>query len=165
MTAETMARQSVSRLLSQQLNNIAGNLIQGVELDFDLESGEDFSTGTRQTRTDLNVGVSKRLLNDRLKVTVGSNFELEGNQRANENATNIAGDLAIDYMLTRDGRYAVRAYRKNEYQVALQGQVIETGVAFIITMDYDKFRELFHRSPEERRMIREERRRERQKKE
>ncbi len=165
MTAETMARQSVSRLLSQQLNNIAGNLIQGVELDFDLESGEDFSTGTRQTRTDLNVGVSKRLLNDRLKVTVGSNFELEGNQRVNENATNIAGDLAIDYMLTRDGRYAIRAYRKNEYQVALQGQVIETGVAFIITMDYDKFRELFHRSPEERRMIREERRRERQKKE
>jgi hypothetical protein len=38
----------------------------------------------------------------------------------------------------------VRAYRKNQYQVALQGQVIETGVSFIITINYDKFREIFH---------------------
>ena len=43
----------------------------------------------------------------------------------------------------------VRAYRQNEYQIALQGQVIETGVSFIITMDYNKFRELFHRTEEE----------------
>ena len=48
-------------------------------------------------------------------------------------------------MLSKEGRYKLRAYRKNNYQVALQGQVIETGVAFIITMDYDKFDELFHR--------------------
>jgi hypothetical protein len=40
----------------------------------------------------------------------------------------------------------VRAYRKNQYQVAVEGQVVETGVAFIITMSYNKFRELFHRS-------------------
>ena len=33
--------------------------------------------------------------------------------------------------------------------MALQGQVVETGVAFIITIDYNKFRELFHRSQEE----------------
>ena len=40
----------------------------------------------------------------------------------------------------------LRAYRKNDYQVALQGQIIETGVGFIITLDYDKFREIFERS-------------------
>ena len=50
----------------------------------------------------------------------------------------------------------VRAYRKDEYQVALQGQVIETGVAFIITMDYNKFRELFHTTEEEKEMKRRE---------
>src|SRR5690606_12884882 len=98
-------------------------------------------------------------LNDRLKVTVGSSFGLEGPQQANQETTNIAGDVSLDYQLTKDGRYMVRAYRKNEYQVALQGQVIETGVAFIITMDYNKFRELFHRSKEEKKMLREQRRR------
>ncbi|RKS25008.1 uncharacterized protein DUF490 [Flavobacterium endophyticum] len=160
--AGAIARQSVSKILSQQLNNLASDLVQGVELDFDLESREDYTTGTREDRTDLNVGLSKRLLNDRLKVTVGSSFGIEGPQQSNEETTNIAGDISADYQLTKDGRYMVRAYRKNQYQVALQGQVVETGVAFIITMDYNKFRELFHRTEEEKKMIRETRKREKE---
>jgi hypothetical protein len=147
--ANSLARQSASKILSQQLNNLAGDLIDGVELNFDLESTEDYTTGQKENKTDLNVGVSKRLLNDRLKVTVGSSIGLEGPQQANQNASTIAGDVALDYQLSKDGRYRVRAYRKNDYQVALQGQVVETGVAFIITFDYDKFSELFHRSQEE----------------
>ncbi len=147
--AETLARQSVSKMMSQQLNNLAGSLIKGVELDFDLEASDDYTTGVRENRTDLNVGVSKRLLNDKLKVSVGSSFGIEGPEQTNRETTNIAGDVSLDYQLSKDGRYLLRAYRKNEYQVALQGQVIETGVAFIITMDYNKFRELFHRSEEE----------------
>jgi len=158
-SAEALARQSVSKILSQQLNNLAANLISGVELNFDLESTDDYTTGQQASRTDLNVGVSKNLFNDRLKVTVGSSFGLEGPQQANEETTNIAGDVALDYQLTQDGRYMVRAYRKNEYQVALQGQVVETGVSFVITMDYNKFRELFHRTEEERKMKQQERER------
>lgn len=158
--AGTLARQSVSKMLSQQLNNLAGDLINGVELNFDLESTEDYTTGQKENRTDLNVSVSKKLLNDRLKVTVGNNFGLEGTQQANQETTNIAGDVSIDYQLSRDGRYMVRAYRKNQYQVALQGQVVETGVAFIITIDYNKFRELFEnkKKKEKERKARRERR-------
>jgi hypothetical protein len=144
--AATIARQSASKILSQQLNNLAGDLISGVQLNFDLESTEDYSTGTKENRTDLNVGISKQLLNDRLKVTVGSNIGLEGAQRENENSSTIAGDVTADYLLTKDGRYKIRAYRKNRYQVALQGQVVETGVGFIITMDYNKFSEFFKKS-------------------
>ncbi len=148
MSAETMARQSVSKILSQQLNNLASGLIKGVDLNFGLDSSEDYSTGQKNTRTDLNVDISKKLLNDRLKVTVGSNFGLEGQARQNENMTNIAGNVTVDYSLSKDGRYMLRAYRKDEYQVALQGQIIETGVGFIITLDYDKFREIFQKSKE-----------------
>jgi hypothetical protein len=36
-------------------------------------------------------------------------------------------------------------YRINKYQVALQGQVVETGVAFVITLDYNEFKELFEK--------------------
>jgi hypothetical protein len=163
-SAESLARQSVSKILSQQLNDLAGELVKGVELEFDLESTDDYTTGTRENRTDLNVGVSKKLLDDRLKVTVGSSFGVEGQERANEQSTNIAGDVALDYQLTKDGRYMVRAYRKNEYQVAVEGQVVETGVAFIITMSYNKFRELFHRSAAEKEMIKEEKLRKEKKK-
>lgn len=155
LSAEMMARQSVSKILSQQLNNLSSDLIKGVDLNFDLESSEDYTTGQKNTRTDLNVDVSKRLLNDRLKVSVGSNFGVEGEARQNEQTTNIAGDVTIDYSLSRDGRYMLRAYRKNEYQVALQGQIVETGVGFIITLEYDKFREIFQKSKKERNKNRE----------
>lgn len=149
LSAEAMARQSVSKILSQQINNLASGLIKGVDLNFDLESSEDYSTGQKNTRTDLNVDISKKLLNDRLKVSIGSNFGLEGDARQNENMTNIAGDVTVDYSLSRDGRYTLRAYRKNEYQVALQGQIVETGLGFIITLDYDKFREIFEKAKKE----------------
>lgn len=146
MSGAFMAKQSASKILSQQLNNLAGDLIAGFELDFDLEATEDYTTGQRQERTDLNVALSKQLLDDRLKVTVGSSIGLEGAHQENEQASTIAGDVSADYLITKDGRYKLRAYRKNNYQVALQGQVIETGIAFIITMDYNKFRELFQKN-------------------
>lgn len=155
-TSGALARQSVSKILSQQLNNLAGDLINGVELNFDLESTEDYTSGERQDRTDLNVSASKRLFDDRLKVTVGSTFGVEGSAQVNEDTNNIAGDVAVDYQLTRDGRYTVRAYNRDEYDAAVQGQVIETGVAFIFTLDYNKFKELFHRTEEEKEMIRKE---------
>lgn len=139
----TLARESASKILSQQLNNLAGNLINGVDINFDLSSSEDYTTGKLENKTDLNVGISKKLLNDRLKVTVGSNFGIEGPQQINQNTHNIAGDISLDYQLSKDGKYKLRAYRINKYQVALQGEVVETGIAFIITLDYHKFRELF----------------------
>ncbi|WOC51887.1 hypothetical protein BPO_1240 [Bergeyella porcorum] len=145
LSAGTMAKQSVSQILSQQLNNIASDLIAGVDITFDFDSYEDYSTGSRNERTDLNVNLSKRLLDDRLKISVGSNFGLEGEARQGEQMTNIAGNITADYMLSKDGRYTLRAYRKNDYQVALQGQIIETGVGFIITLDYDEFRNIFRR--------------------
>ncbi|NRT12122.1 translocation/assembly module TamB [Flavobacterium sp. 14A] len=140
----SIARESASKILSQQLNNLAGNLIEGVELNFDLNSTEDYTTGQLENKTDLSVGVSKKLLNDRLKVTVGSSFGLEGPQQTNEETNNIAGDVSIEYQLSKDGRYKLKAYRINKYQVALQGQVVETGISFVLTIDYNKFRELFH---------------------
>lgn len=137
-------RNSVSSLLSDQLNKLAGDLIGGVALSFDLESGADYSTGTEQNRTDLNVGLSKNFLNDRLTVTVGNNFNLEGQNQPGQKATNIAGNVSVNYKLSKDGRYRLRAYRKDEY-VVIQGEVIETGVAFSVTVDYNRFSQLFRK--------------------
>lgn len=150
ISAGTMARQSVSQILSQQLNNIAQDLIAGVDLTFDFDSYEEYSSGSKNARTDLDVNLSKRLLNDRLKITVGSNFGIEGQARQNEQMSNIAGNITADYALSKDGRYTLRAYRKNEYQVALQGQIIETGVGFVITLDYNEFKDIFRKARQNR---------------
>jgi hypothetical protein len=156
--AALYARQSVSKILTQQLNNLASDLIAGVDIAFDVNSSEDFTTGSRQTRTDFNVALSKRLLNDRLKVTVGSNFELEGPQRPNADASSggVIGNIALDYQLTPDGRYSIRAYRRNEFEAVVEGFVIEQGLKFIMSVDYNRFREVFDRRKMKRRMKRQE---------
>ncbi len=145
INAESLVRQSVSKILSQQLNQLAANLVHGVDVSFDLQSTDDYTTGQLQNRTDLNVAVSKQLLNDRLRVTVGSNFELEGpqNVNANQQSNTLAGNIALDYKLSKDGRYLLRAYRRNDYDDVIEGYVIETGLGFIITVDYNHFKELF----------------------
>lgn len=139
-----MARQSVSKILSQQLNNLAGNLIKGVDLNFDVESREDYSTGSEQETTNLKVGASKKLFNERLSVSVGSNVMLQGENQANPSS--LVGDISIEYKLTKDGRYRVRVYQRNDNSTVIEGQVVETGVAFALIMDYDEFREIFRRA-------------------
>lgn len=139
----TLARSSVSKLLTEQLNNLASDLIQGVELNFDVNSSEDYSSGSLEQKTDLEVGLSKKLFNDRLTVTVGSSFGLEGPRTGNQNGNNIAGNVNIEYALSADGRYRLRAYRRNQNDLIVQGEIIETGLGFTLVVDYNKFREIF----------------------
>ena len=144
-STELMIRESAGRIISQQLNQLAGNLVKGIELEFDVNAIDDYTTGVRESRTDLNVALSKQFFDNRLKVTIGSSFGLEGTPYENQSSSNIAGNFKADYLITRDGRYKLRAYRNNEYQVALLGEIVETGLTFIITMDYDTWNELISR--------------------
>ncbi len=146
LNAESLARSSVSKILTQQLNHLASSLVKGVDVNFDLQSTDDYTTGQLQNRTDLNVNLSKRLLNDRLTLTVGSDFELEGPQNVGSNqGSELVGNLGVAYKLSKDGRYILRAYRKNDYDDIVEGYVIETGLGFIITVDYDRFSQVFRR--------------------
>lgn len=143
--ASTLARSSVSNLLTEQLNNLASDLIKGVDINFGVNTSEDYSTGSLQQKTDLEVGLSKKLLNDRLTVTVGSSFGLEGPQPPGQSATNIAGNVNVEYALSADGRYRLRAYRRNQNEDVIEGQIIETGLGFALVVDYNKFKEIFHK--------------------
>lgn len=143
LNAGAFARQSVSKLLTEQLNDLAAGLIEGVDINFDVGSTDDYSTGQRRTQTNLNVGLSKRLLNDRLTVTVGSNFMLEGAQQSRQRSSNVAENISVNYQLSRDGRYMLRFYRRNEYEGLVDGYVIESGLGFSISVDYNRFRQIF----------------------
>jgi hypothetical protein len=148
----SIARSSVSRLLTEQLNNLASDLIKGIDLNFGINSSEDYSTGKMEQKTDLEIGLSKKLLSDRLIVTVGSSFGLEGPQQQGQKSTNIAGNVNIEYLLSRDGRYRLRAYRRNQNEGVIEGQIIETGLGFALVVDYNKFREVFQKFSKKKRL-------------
>ncbi|MRG44213.1 hypothetical protein GFS24_03760 [Chitinophaga sp. SYP-B3965] len=148
--AEDIARKSVSKIVSQQLNNLAGSLIKGFDVNFDMQSENAYNDqGSRTESTNLKVDVSKRLFSDRLTVSVGSNIGISGAQTQNQNASSIIGDVSAEYTLTKDGRYRVRAYQRNLTETVIQGQIVETGLTFMLVMDYNEFREIFKKTPKE----------------
>jgi hypothetical protein len=153
--AEDIARKSVSKIVSQQLNNLAGSLIKGFDVNFDLQSENAYNDqGSRSESTNLKVDVSKRLFSDRLTVSVGSNIGISGAQTQNQNASSIIGDVSAEYTLTKDGRYRVRAYQRSLTETVVQGQIVETGLTFMLVMDYNEFREIFRKAPKEKKQER-----------
>ena len=95
----------------------------------------------------MNVALGKTFLNDRLSVSFGKNFTIDGNDPAAKGNSNaqFMPDINTTYKLSKDGKYMIRAYRRNQYEAIMDGYFIETGVAFTFTMDYNKFKELFSR--------------------
>jgi translocation and assembly module TamB len=135
------ARSSVSKILSEQLNRLSLN-VKGIELSFDVKSYENYSSGKAEGQTDLELGISKSLLNDRLVVKVAGNVNLEGETQKQNSVTDYLGDLALEYKLTEDGRFRITGFRNSDYDM-IDGDLIETGAGLIYIKDYDTLRELF----------------------
>ena len=144
-SAGLMASQSASNILTSQLNELAGGFGKRIDLSMNVNTNQTVNTsGQAINQTALQLGVSKSLFGDRVKVSVGSDFQLSGASQG-PNASNIAGNVKIDYTLTPDGKYIIRVYSVNQYNTIVEGQVVETGVSFIITLDFDSFNELFEK--------------------
>jgi hypothetical protein len=69
---------------------------------------------------------------------------LEGPKNS-QKVSNVFGDLSINYSLSKDGRYMLRFYRKNQYEGIVDGYIIETGISFNISVDYNRFVDLFRK--------------------
>lgn len=134
-------RTSVSRLLSDQLNRLSEN-VKGVQLSLDIKSYEDYSSGQAQGNTQVQLGVSKSLLNDRLVVKLSGNVSVEGETTTQRDAADYIGDLALEYKITSDGRFRITGFRTSNYDM-IDGELIETGAGLIYIKDYNTLRELF----------------------
>jgi len=141
---QTAILSSVSSLLSNELNRLAKQYIKGVDLDFGVDSySSNFGDGSTLF-TELKVGLSKRLLNDRLTVKLGGNVQFENNETLqastnNQNST-FSGDFILEYKLTEEGNYNLRFFQvlSNEENLFNQGaNYSETGVSVFFTKSFN----------------------------
>ncbi len=103
--------------------------------------------GSQGSRTDLNVAVRRQLLNNRLTVRVGTDIALSGGNGTQSttgasSASNLVGDVSLEYTLLRDGRLRLRAYRQNGYE-DIDGPIVRTGAALVFQRDYNNLGDLF----------------------
>jgi hypothetical protein len=142
-----MARDNINQALSDQLNTFSDKLTgnTGISLNFDVNSYTDYQGNTSQNRTDVDVTAQKKLMDDRLVVEAGSSMNVQGQQRAGESQA-LVGNVSVEYLLTEDGRWKLRGFRKSEYENVIDGQVFVGGIALIFTREFNKFKVLWDKA-------------------
>ena len=139
----TLIRSTVGNFLSAQLNKLSSKVIPGMEMNFDVQSYDDYQTGEAQGRTQVEIGVKKQLFNERLTVQLGGTIDVEGEKAKQNSVSSITSDVDVEYKLTDDGRYRLKGFRHNQYEGALEGQLIETGVGIRFVRNFNSWKEFF----------------------
>ncbi len=140
----SIARDNLNDAVSDQLNMFSDKLLgdSGFELNFGLDSYTDYQGTSTQERTQLDIAAQKKLFNDRVIVSVGSEVDVQGSSSTGEE-TPIIGNVSIEYILTENGRYRLKGFRRNEFENVIDGQTIVSGIALIFTQEFNKFSELW----------------------
>ncbi|MCK5367735.1 MAG: translocation/assembly module TamB domain-containing protein, partial [Cyclobacteriaceae bacterium] len=138
--ATTAARNSVNAIMTQQLNNLTGQFIKGIDVDMGVNTFDDYASGNAQVRTQLDVKVSKNLFNDRVSAEVESHIDLEGTN-TNPGSQSTAGmtEFAVSYQLTKSGNYRIKVFRENAWDI-FDGEIQNSGLAFIFIKEFDSIR-------------------------
>ena len=144
-----VVRSTVGNFLSAQLNRLGAGVLPGTELNVDIQSYEEYETEQPQGRTEVEVGIRQQLFNERLSVEVGGSVDVEGERAQDNRASEIAGDVTVEYKLTEDGRLRLKGFRQDRYEGALEGQIIETGAGISYVRDFNEWRELFRSAEKE----------------
>ena len=139
----SIVRATVSKFLSSQINQLSSKVVPGVELNFDIQSYDDYSTGQAEGRTQVELGLKKQLFNERLSVQVGGTVDVEGAKSKQNSASDITGDVTVEYKMTKDGRFRLKGFRHNQYEGAIDGLLIETGMGVSYVHDFDKWKDFF----------------------
>src|SRR5690606_18454685 len=136
---------NLNQALSDQLNGLSDRLLgkTGLELDFGLNSYTDYQGAAPQDRTQLDITAQKKLFDDRLILSVGSEVDIQGTDQTGEESTPVIGNVAIEYLITEDGRFRLKGFRKNQYENVIDGQVFVNGIAFIFSKEFNKYSELW----------------------
>lgn len=141
--ASSIVRSTVGKLLSAQLNQLSSNLVSGVELNFDIQSYDDYSSGQAEGRTEVELGIKKQLFDERLSVQVGGTVDVEGAKAQQNSPSDITSDVTVEYKITEDGRYRLKGFRHNQYEGAIDGLIIETGMGISHVRDFNKWKDFF----------------------
>ena len=141
----SFARDNLNEAISDQLNVYSDRLLgeTGVDLNFGLDTFTDYQGTSPEERTQLDITAQKKLFDDRLIVSVGSEVDLQGSSQVEE-GTPVIGNVSLEYFLTEDGQLRLEAFRRRSYENVIDGQLIVSGLALIYAQEFNKFRELWN---------------------
>jgi hypothetical protein len=107
--------------------------------DFDI--GINYRPGDDITSDEVQASLSTQLFNNR--IIVDGNV---GVANTAANSSNIVGDVNIEYKITPDGRFRVRAFNKsNDINTLVENAPFTQGVGLSYQKDFNKLGDLFRK--------------------
>ncbi|MCB0678514.1 MAG: translocation/assembly module TamB domain-containing protein, partial [Saprospiraceae bacterium] len=149
---------TLTEMLSQQLSLYLTGLVSEWLTEDGLISGIDFDIAYNYFQSadvlsndpnqlyrgnELQVRLKNYLFDDRLTVNVGGNFDLSGGNYLGADPNSgayFAGDLVIEYILTKDKNLKIRFYQSTEPEIG-GGRRNKTGLGLSYRKEFDTFSE------------------------
>ena len=129
-------------LVADQLNNIANQYINFVDVEFGVETyGGGGALGLNSARTDYRVTVKQQLFNDRLEIRVdGVTSSSSTPQPGTAAAQTYVDNLTVEYRVQKDGSLRLKVFNKRDIDDFLGGEVIKLGGAAVFSKDFNRIR-------------------------
>jgi hypothetical protein len=138
-SVDNLASNSIDATSAQMLSNTLNNWLSTISNDFDI--GINYRPGDNLSAEELDVALRTQLFDDR--VTIDGNFGVKNSQTA-DGASNIVGDVNVEYKITQDGRFKVRAFnRTNDLDLINNEAPYTQGLGVFYKREFDSFRDLY----------------------
>ena len=127
----------LNSFLQGQINNIAGNALKTIDLNFGMETNEQEDGSSS---TDYNFQFAKRFWNNRFRVVIGGKISSGNNVQQDES---FIDNISLEYRLDSSGTRYIKVFHDKNYESILDGEVIETGAGIVLRKKVSKLSELF----------------------
>jgi hypothetical protein len=121
------------------LTNTLSSWLSQISNDFDV--GINYVPGDAVSQEEVGVALSTQLFDERL--TIDGNLDVS-NSKSTQKSSSIVGDVNIEYRLTTDGRFRVKAFnRANNVSILQESSPYTQGVGVFYRKEFDNFKDFF----------------------
>jgi hypothetical protein len=125
------------------VSSTLSNMLSQISNDFNI--GINYMPGDQVSDEQLEVALSTQLLDDRL--IIDGNIDVYGSSASSQKTSSIVGDINVEYKLTPDGRFRVKAFnRSNDLSLFNDYAPYTQGVGIFYRKDFNNLGELFRKS-------------------
>jgi len=126
-------------MLTNQFSNYISQYFDNLDVGLNYRPGDENSANQTE------VALSTELLNDRVLVQV--NGSVQGDNGANQSASNVAGEFNVEYKINKDGSLRARAFNEsnNNNATFLNQAPYTQGLGLFLRKEFDSFGDMFKR--------------------
>ena len=123
------------------LSNMVSNLLSNDDYNIVIR----YRPKSELTSDEVDFGLSKSLINNRLFVEVEGNYLIDNKQAVNSSMSNFMGEAYITYLIDRAGTLKAKAFTQTIDRFDENQGLQETGIGIYFKEDFNNFRDLRRR--------------------